>query len=330
MPLSDIVCLDSDADRAVLTNTLSLERLVLEPGQWELVLNKEDDPVCYGISASGEQRIFEPDECFRKSIVRDATTGALWIVERDSGNKNLLEDESCKFRLAEVKFPVISSAAAFAFKVAVFRRPRAGNSLVYWSLNDTYKMLGLTCFHKLPSRWVWRCKDTWEKAARVTGCDGDHLIYSIDHADKEIKKNEMSAASRCLPFNAASTAALLLLTSRWASLPNQKGGFGDGDSARLARLLFKGLLRCLPADVDVGLDVFLVSGAYTSLWPRPDQAMGAHRVALTLRNGKLDLSPLVLCAEDGYLVAKRWWHQLSCGELVPTQQGFETRDVALV
>lgn len=99
-----------------------------------------------------------------------------------------------------------------------------------WSLTGFYTGLGLDQCGGVPSHWVFKSIQSWEKLAANLGECGV-LMRSKQYigisGELDIDRN--------LPWVAASTPLVLYLMSRWCSCPKAAGGFSTDKNRTRAR-----------------------------------------------------------------------------------------------
>jgi hypothetical protein len=132
--------------------------------------------------------------------------------------------------------------------------------------------------------------DIWIKHLHKYGSwHDDHIILSTNCADNvELakKKSGLPWPQRCLPFPAASTFAILVLSCRWACLPPQTGGLQDVVNKQASLNLFGALLALGEEGSDEGswTATLEVSRTWQCSAPRPlNRNISCVLVAIVIR-----------------------------------------------
>ena len=73
-----------------------------------------------------------------------------------------------------------------------------------------YKLLGLTSYVGVPSKWVWNMKAKWVEACRSVGLEKSHILGSAQAFGPNVDRD-----LNFLPSPALSLGALICLLSKW-------------------------------------------------------------------------------------------------------------------
>ena len=131
--------------------------------------------------------------------------------------------------------------------IAVFRRPRCGNSFCFIDMETIYAALGLKAYEGYASRWVNKTYTKWLKDLKITlsGFDDEMFVHSLHHAEKSQAKtkNLLPWELRCLNKGSLCSSALIALLGRLIGLKPQSGGLENAQGKVAASELLTSLVR---------------------------------------------------------------------------------------
>ena len=291
----DVVFSDVRGGRTWFTNILSHERVSL-PGLWTMV---QDEDGSFGqvysedLDYEGEPR--DLDALFSESVYQSSDGMSLHLVRQGDGGPTVssLDDLITRQRLATVQVLATDSAAKYAMNVVIFRRPREGNQRCFWDCTSLHTLLLLSGFQGVPSKWICQSSDRWERyLQKLTGCH--LLVYSTYIHDGCKSRLAMPWRDRCLPQTSVATLGLVCLTTRWAHLAPQRGGFAELPARRAARSLLDALLSWMVDEAEPWQVLLQVQTKWQCIWPRPDPVPdGTTVLSLSVTRGVVDIGPLL-------------------------------------
>ena len=196
------------------------------------------------------------------------------------------EAADADFEVLQLDFIFASTMAKSGWPLASFVHPR-DCCHVYFSCYALHTILGVTGVKALPCKWVARYAPVWARVCRELGFEG--IEKSVDAA----KPDQQFDKSRVLPFPAVDAMALLALTSRWAFLPKQHGGFDDARMRRAASDVLGTLMESASSAQEIRFPGFL-RGVIRG---RAGEARGSGEFVWKIHKGMLDLVSLTADAE---------------------------------
>ena len=216
------------------------------------------------------------------------------------------------FMEATLKVNIIG-ADECSFDLCVFKRKRLCNQPVFVQLHPIYKMLKMTGYRGMPSKWVDRCHGGW-----ITYLDknlgANQVTFSTFETDNTTVKAEYSSSERCLPQTSVSMSALLALLSRWFGLKSERGGLDKPEPRDRAKYLLRSLLEWTATDttMDLRCPIELVR-SWQSRFPRPQLREFHQSLAYVhIKDGMIVLTDLLEHAqvERASRIVKVWLEEL--------------------
>ena len=314
---SGIVFVDVMGTFTIATNIVSYEKRRLE-GEWDLHFSADgDSAVLVRVDCGSDgNEIMYLEDCFKKSVFRKAKTGELWLVD-DGGTERKqysLDVEVMRHRSARATITAGASSATADLDVSVFRRPRMGAQMCFWSLQSVYKFLACDTYGGLASKWVHRRCASWDAWLTNALCSGQIVYGSHVSTEWTQKRNAMLAPQRCIESTSVSTAGLLLLMLRFTSMPRESGGLAAGKPREAAGLLVDALLAFLEQLYPPTLTFEIqVCETWTCPWPRPlPRAHDSTHVRLELIRGTIHVGELAASlTRCGSRIARTWVSELA-------------------
>jgi hypothetical protein len=202
----------------VVTDTLTHEQHVLcGLGPWEVEFH----------AVSGRGVLFDDSEAqlpivldtlMDKSVYTHVTTGELYMVElRDNVQKATpMRIVRTRFKEGSLDVRVGSTSATLSLPNCQFLRRNAGGCRLFFGLIDVYKILGLSQFKGVASKWIYETHTAWEDRL-VEHFGGGHFVRATS-------SNELSISFelRCLPTPSASSIGFLHCLATWCSASHNR------------------------------------------------------------------------------------------------------------
>ena len=297
----------------VATNVITYEKVALKAMHCETNENGDTgELVILMLDEHGGHTLVHPETLFARQLFRLEDGRERYVQELGKTPKMWSLDEArTQHRAATLSVWPTASTAKYDVEVYMFRRPRVPNVRVYWSLTCIYKAMGMTCYQKVPSKWIWSCTPKWlEMQLMYFGTP--QLCYSTYLSESTSRRQGEIQSDRCLANTSISTLGLVALLTTWAFARRGRGAAMDPDVRTHARQLLERVIgaafcRGQPRKVTLHLEE-----GWLPPWPRPI-AMGAQTLDLVVGvNGFVDFSPLVELATVGSkaTTASKWWRQL--------------------
>ena len=314
---SGIVFVDVMGTFTIATNIVSYEKRRLE-GEWDLHFSADgDSAVLVRVDCGSDgNEIMYLEDCFKKSVFRKAKTGELWLVDGGGAERKQysLDVEVMRHRSARATITAGASSATADLDVSVFRRPRMGAQMCFWSLQSVYKFLACDTYGGLASKWVHRRCASWDAWLTNALCSGQIVYGSHVSTEWTHKRNAMLAPQRCIESTSVSTAGLLLLMLRFTSMPRESGGLAAGKPREAVGLLVDALLAFLEQLYPPTLTFEIqVCETWTCPWPRPlPRAHDSTHVRLELIRGTIHVGELAASlTRCGSRIARTWVSELA-------------------
>lgn len=301
------VFLDRDpfSDRFCLGSTLTFEKRLLPPGDFELIFEEGIGFIFRHEDPAGE-------------ILPVADILNIAVFPRGGGEGQLEGDADPDYELRwrdASRQPIAIRALArrralrtWSFKVpptdlvasiacAIFARPRADGGQVFVSLQAFHSVFGLTQFKGKSSIWANHMWGSFEKLLESNwGVGAGHLLKSRAYNSKEQRDQD---PERTLPFHALSLHAFLCLLFQWSTRHCNDGGFSNPQDARKTGAAFQGLLSLVP---DMNICLFECPVVH----PFPRLVGAGCKAILEVSGGALLRDSLTVAAAAGNDIAERW------------------------
>ena len=279
---------------AIATNTVPYEQRRLE-GKWEIhfcadvtstILVRVD-------SVPDREEIMEREECLKHSVFRKAGTGELSLVDDGctTRRQHSVDVEASRRSNAVATITTGVSSPTADLAMTMFRRPRKGAQMCFWSLSSVRKFLALDTYGSLACRWISAHYNAWVTWLPEAVCSGQFAHTSYVSERTTHKPNATSDPQRCLDNTSVSTPGLLLLMLRFSMSPREMDGLGLGKPRVADRLFLEALLAIL-AHLDTLKLIFDVNvrQTWTRRWLRPlPRAQHSTQFRLEVRGDMMDV-----------------------------------------
>ena len=121
---------------------------------------------------------------FSKSVWKKGS--ATQIRDNATSIDHALVNMQTRHKNAVCTLGVGAGSAEININVAVFRRPRTGNSFCFFDMETIYQSLNMTQYEGYASRWVNKTYAKWLKDLKDTlvGFNDEMFVHSLHHAEK--------------------------------------------------------------------------------------------------------------------------------------------------
>ena len=181
------------------------------------------------------------------------------LRDNASGLDNSSVNMKTRHKNAQITLGVGAALADVDIKIAVFRRPRTGNSFCFFDMESSYDALNLTQYEGYASRWVNKTYTKWLKDLNGTlpGFDDEMFIHSLHHAEKSQAKTKKLLAweVRCLNKGSLCSSALVALLGRLIGLKPQGGGLENDGAKNAARDVLTSLVRVYDREFSINIKI---------------------------------------------------------------------------
>lgn len=153
LPATGVIYLDRMGDTSVVTNTVTYEKVKLQ-GAWDIQYDTDGSFAVVFRDDGEQQEVRDIDDLMSKSVFQGVGELDMVIVETKGGVSRhySLDAVAAKQRRAQVTIELGATAASHQHEVYVFRRPRMGDSRLFWGLTQFYRLFKLTSFRGIPSK----------------------------------------------------------------------------------------------------------------------------------------------------------------------------------
>ena len=281
------IALDPDLHEGswVLTSSITMEQCRVDaPGHPPWMLGYDDDCSAFCCNAKGEE-VWLPSDKLGTSVYRAGGRHLLvWKKGGDGSDIGKVWADQLRwhYRFSKVVAKVSLANATVCLPVVILEQARLGN-VIFWSLPGVAKAANFNCCQRGIGIWAqkgWTCWLALCQACQLPG----QLIKSQAYTTKD--EGPMDT-DRQLPFNSASTAALLALLSTRSSSTREHGGLKYAEDRARALSILGALLQPLATRDAVRLKIFMGKET-TYRWPRPPA--GTHPAILYIDAGVVDVS----------------------------------------
>ena len=277
--------LDGGSRQYILLNAITEEKVLLEPGSWELVADSDDDSLLF-VNCEGRDSLW-CDDLMEAWCFRHPRKEQQWMVLTSEGECLPLQEWQQRHTPHSCPIVCPGRGAHVDFKIFVLGQS-VGGSRILWSISNIYFTFissDMSTCGKWYQNW-W----TWWRARLSKGCLGD----VDDHIRKPQATGQYGGANRdsrrFLHEPTATTHALVHLLVRWGndSKSHRKKDRWTMDSWRS---VLDGLVaRYL--DFADPLAIFLYADSAAEAQPgRP--LCGSRPIIVALKGGDLQLANLV-------------------------------------
>ena len=319
----------ADSDNSILTNTLTYENHMLPRRGWE-VMEEDGEVMLLMADDAGDYQVVDPEDILTQRVVRDSETEEHLLLQGThvgAWQRSSFDELRMRHRSARVALTIAATAATAEVQLYVFTRPRANKQFCFWAVADFYKLLQLTTFRALSSKWIGESAPSWEKIM-IQSYGASQLVFSSFESEHTAKRAVLHQHQRCLGQTSMSTLGLLTMLATWGFATSQAGGM-RGETAKQASVeTFECFVAACCSGSDPWTIALEVSEVWHPRWPRPKvQADGQNVLELNCVAGLLDLSPLLALArpEGNMNVAHRWCKNL---KMLVGGQGLERLQLA--
>jgi hypothetical protein len=212
------VCIDYVVGRGhVVLHRLTLERQDLPVGEWDIIYDADGFGCAVDSESTCEPLVLEQ---FLARTLCSSPTDPLVVVEDRGKIKQRIWSLSGRMREAEdvvVLFKCSVLLGTHELRACLLEWPRQNSRFVFKSA-WVYRLMRLSSFKNLPSKWFYKSRVSWVAWLSKLGFDGDHLQHSVRAIQEEgdEKPNFMDASG-------ISTIGLVALLCRWGSATPTKG-----------------------------------------------------------------------------------------------------------
>ena len=215
--------------RQMLTHAVTGEECILEGDDWSL---QYSGPTPFLARRSGES--LWCNSRLKLQLTADPQMPNHWLVFSKAEGLQPLWPWRQQFQVLEV--PIAISGHAQPLRTQVFKLmfPWHG-AVLFWSLASLYKTV-LGSRSMSPSQWYNKWWSWWLRRLEKCHVPSSHLRKASSRQDSEDPQPGLEVEERIFPQPAASSHAILLLVTQWAS-PSNKGGKDEMHRAAWASLL---------------------------------------------------------------------------------------------
>ena len=170
--------------RTYLIPALTLERVLLPPGKWELTV--ED-----GFTAleDEDENVLLAEDLLKRKLGRRGRDFAVMDKTCSPPREWCLSSKMREYEPITLQFRSGSTSARDSMQCFLLSWPRQ-RSRIYISVASVYRVLSFTSYGGMPSRWAFRNHPSWRNHFKDMGFGPQHYLHSdkVDPPRQEVER----------------------------------------------------------------------------------------------------------------------------------------------
>ena len=222
------------------------------------------------LSEAGDITVRDPRE-FLKRDIGIAADGSYHVMTSSSSSSSSTgtrlqsyADLRSRFKDADVTLSLPDNVELVHSKTHVFSWQHASGCRVVWSLWEAYRLMQLTSYQGVRSRWVNESYHAWfRQLHQYYPCEGMHFT---NHGNTR-HVADVPKYFQCLPEPGVTTVCFVALLVMWSAAKGHECGF-KSPTDRRAAVRFANVLLTKACATPHVFDL-LLEPRWVSVWPRP-------------------------------------------------------------